>query len=76
MDCATLVPGRYVAAERGLIVALKENALAFGEGDVALRGPASRLLLVLVRRLPPDDPQIQVLGDPALLTAWLAGTPF
>jgi uncharacterized protein (TIGR03083 family) len=47
-----------------------------GKGDVALRGPASRLLLVLLRRLPPDDPQVQVLGDPALLTGWLAGTPF
>jgi uncharacterized protein (TIGR03083 family) len=47
-----------------------------GKGDVALRGPASRLLLVLLRRVPPDDPQVQVLGDPALLTGWLAGTPF
>ena len=47
-----------------------------GKGDVALRGPASRLLFVLVRRLPPDDPQVEVLGDPALLTGWLAGTPF
>jgi uncharacterized protein (TIGR03083 family) len=46
------------------------------KGDVALRGPASRLLLVLVRRVPPEDPQVQVLGDPALLTGWLAGTPF
>jgi uncharacterized protein (TIGR03083 family) len=47
-----------------------------GKGDVALRGPAARLLLVLVRRVPPDDPQVQVLGDPALLTGWLAGTPY
>jgi uncharacterized protein (TIGR03083 family) len=47
-----------------------------GKGDVALRGPASRLLLVLVRRVPPDDPQVEVLGDAALLTGWLAGTPF
>jgi uncharacterized protein (TIGR03083 family) len=47
-----------------------------GKGDVALRGPASRLLLVLLRRVPPDDPQVEVLGDPALLTGWLAGTPF
>jgi uncharacterized protein (TIGR03083 family) len=47
-----------------------------GRGDVALRGPAGRLLLVLLRRLPPDDPQVQVLGDPAVLTAWLAATPF
>ena len=47
-----------------------------GRGDVALRGPASRLLLVLLRRVPPDDPQVQVLGDPALLASWLAATPF
>jgi uncharacterized protein (TIGR03083 family) len=47
-----------------------------GKGDVALRGPASRLLFVLLRRVPPDDPQVQVLGDPALLTGWLAGTPY
>jgi uncharacterized protein (TIGR03083 family) len=47
-----------------------------GRGDVALRGPAGRLLLVLMRRVPPDDPQVQVLGDPALLDAWLAATPF
>src|SRR5215469_6280837 len=47
-----------------------------GKGDVALRGPAGRLLLVLLRRVPPDDSQVQVLGDPALLTSWLAATPF
>jgi uncharacterized protein (TIGR03083 family) len=47
-----------------------------GKGDVALRGPAARLLLVLLRRVPPDDPQVQVLGDPALLAGWLAATPF
>ncbi len=46
------------------------------KGDVALRGPAGPLLLVLLRRLPADDPQVQVLGDPALLAGWLAATPF
>ena len=46
------------------------------KGDVALRGPAGRLLLVLLRRLPPDDPQVQVLGDQSLLAAWLTATPF
>ncbi len=44
--------------------------------DVALTGPAWALLLVLVRRLPPDDPQVTVHGDKDLLTAWLAATPF
>ena len=47
-----------------------------GRGDVVLRGPAGRLLLVLLRRVPPDDPQVQVLGDPELLASWLAATPF
>ena len=47
-----------------------------GKGDVAVRGPAGSLLLVLVRRVPADDPQVQVLGDPALLDRWLAATPF
>jgi uncharacterized protein (TIGR03083 family) len=47
-----------------------------GRGDVALRGPAGRLLLVLMRRVPPEDPEVQVLGDPALLAGWLAATPF
>jgi uncharacterized protein (TIGR03083 family) len=47
-----------------------------GRGDVALRGPSGRLLLVLLRRVPPDDTQVQVLGDSALLASWLAATPF
>lgn len=46
------------------------------KGDVGVRGPAGALLLVLVRRVPPDDPQVQVLGDRALLDRWLAATPF
>ncbi|MFI5067457.1 MAG: maleylpyruvate isomerase family mycothiol-dependent enzyme [Streptosporangiales bacterium] len=47
-----------------------------GHADVALRGPASALLLVLLRRLPPDDPAVQVLGDQQVLRDWLAGTAF
>jgi uncharacterized protein (TIGR03083 family) len=46
------------------------------EADVSVRGPADRLLLALVRRLPADDPAIAVSGDVALFTGWLAGTPF
>lgn len=46
------------------------------KGDVVVRGPAGRVLLVLLRRVPPGDPQVEVLGDAALLTGWLAGTPF
>jgi uncharacterized protein (TIGR03083 family) len=47
-----------------------------GHADVALTGPAGRLLLVLVRRLPADDPQVTVHGDASVLAAWLAATPF
>jgi MDMPI C-terminal domain len=44
--------------------------------DVAVRGPAARLLLVLTRRLPPSDPSMEILGEQALLTHWLQHTPF
>lgn len=47
-----------------------------GHADVAIRGPAARLLLVLTRRVPPGDPAVQVLGDGALLARWLEHTPF
>jgi uncharacterized protein (TIGR03083 family) len=47
-----------------------------GKGDVAVRGPAWALLLLLVRRLPPDSPRVEVIGDRGLLDAWLAATPF
>jgi len=47
-----------------------------GKGDMAMRGPASVVLLVMLRRLPPDDADVEVIGDRALLDAWLAGTPF
>ena len=47
-----------------------------GKGDLALRGPASAILLVLLRRLPPDDPAVEVIGDRSLLDTWLAATPF
>lgn len=46
------------------------------KGEVAVRGPASDLLLVLMRRLPPDDPAVEVLGERPLLDAWLAATGF
>jgi uncharacterized protein (TIGR03083 family) len=47
-----------------------------GKGDVALRGPAAQLLLVLLRRVPADHTQVQVLGNAAVLADWLASTPF
>ena len=47
-----------------------------GKADVAVRGPAASLLLVLTRRLPPSHPGIEILGEQALLTHWLQHTPF
>jgi uncharacterized protein (TIGR03083 family) len=47
-----------------------------GPADVTVAGPAGRLLLVLLRRLPPDGEYVLVTGDPELLAGFLAGTPF
>jgi hypothetical protein len=47
-----------------------------GKADVAVRGPAADLLLVLTRRLPPSAPGVEILGQQALLTHWLQHTPF
>ena len=47
-----------------------------GKADVAVRGPATSLLLVLTRRLPPSHPGIEILGEHELLTHWLQHTPF
>lgn len=46
------------------------------KGDVAVRGPASALLLAVYRRIPPDDPRLDVLGDRGVLDHWLAHTAF
>jgi len=51
-------------------------AAGHAKGDMALRGPASAILLVMLRRLPPDDPAVEILGDRSLLDGWLAATPF
>ena len=46
------------------------------KADVAVRGPAVKLLLVLTRRLPPDEPGVEVLGDQELFARWLANTRY
>ena len=46
------------------------------KGTAALRGGASDLLLVLLQRLPPDTPAVQLHGDPAVLRRWLDNTRF
>jgi uncharacterized protein (TIGR03083 family) len=42
------------------------------KGDVAVRGPASSLLLMQWRRIPPDDPTLEIFGDPEIFERWLA----
>ncbi len=56
----------------GGVTVRREHAKA----DVALTGPAGRVLLVLLRRLPADDPSVTVHGDTELLSGWLAGLRF
>jgi hypothetical protein len=46
------------------------------KGTIALRGGASNLLLVLLQRLPPDTPAVQLHGDPELFRRWLDNTRF
>ena len=46
------------------------------KGTIALRGGASDLLLVLLQRLPPDTPGVQLHGDPAIFRRWLDHTRF
>jgi uncharacterized protein (TIGR03083 family) len=61
-----------VSHDTGGITVRREH----GKGDAAVRGPASGLLLMLTRRLTPEQAGAEVLGDPAVLRDWLAATPF
>ncbi|HXP20890.1 MAG TPA: maleylpyruvate isomerase family mycothiol-dependent enzyme [Streptosporangiaceae bacterium] len=53
-----------------------EVQASHARGDVAITGPAARLLLVLLRRRPATDPAVRVLGDRELLDQWLAHSSF
>jgi predicted lipid carrier protein YhbT len=46
------------------------------KADVAVRGDAGSLYLLLNRRLPADDRAIEVHGDRSTLDTWLARTIF
>lgn len=46
------------------------------KAQVAVRGPAVALLLAALRRIPADDPRIEVLGDAAVWRTWLERTGF
>ena len=51
-------------------------ARGHAKADIAVRGPAASLLLVLTRRRSPADTDIEVFGDQDLLTHWLQHTPY
>ena len=57
-----------------------DNGIAWshehGKGDVALRGPATDLLLAVVRRKTAADGGLEVFGDTAVWDGWLDRTPF
>jgi len=66
-----------ISASDGEVTVRSGSGGAGGPGrDATVTGPAGPLLLVLVRRLRPEDPRITVTGDAALLSGWLAATPF
>jgi MDMPI C-terminal domain len=46
-----------------------------GNADLTLSGPATDLLLALLRRRPVEDTVISVQGDTGLWRSWLALTP-
>ena len=72
-DDALAGPGEWTVRREPSGITVRPGG---GQAGVAIRGPAARLLFVLVRRLPPDDPALEVTGDPALLARWLGHTPF
>jgi uncharacterized protein (TIGR03083 family) len=71
-------PGEGPAAEWVIRSAGSGLSLHRGSGpaDVSVCGPAERLLLVLVRRVPAEDTALVVTGDATLFSGWLAATPF
>jgi uncharacterized protein (TIGR03083 family) len=47
-----------------------------GSDGAVVAGPAARLLLLLLRRVPAGDPAVTVSGDRAVLDRWLAAAQF
>jgi uncharacterized protein (TIGR03083 family) len=68
--------GLTVQRASGPAGASPPGARLAGTASVAVDGPAGRLLLVLLGRLPASEPAISVTGDASLLSGWLAATPF
>ena len=55
----------------GALVTTREHA----KGDLAVRGPASPLLLWAYNRVPADTDGLESFGDPALLDGWASIVP-
>jgi uncharacterized protein (TIGR03083 family) len=64
------------ASDGVLVVRAPDNSQESGSSDVTLAGPASDVLLVLMRRLPVTTPSVLVSGDAGMLDRWLALTAF
>ncbi|CAL9423824.1 maleylpyruvate isomerase family mycothiol-dependent enzyme [Streptomyces cellulosae] len=62
------------------LVRLDEDGVSWRRGHekatVALRGPLTWVLLAFYRRIPLDDPRIEVLGERAVLEHWLERATF
>jgi uncharacterized protein (TIGR03083 family) len=66
---ATDAEGEWtLAAPQGELTVERGHA----KGDVAVRGPASTLYLMLWRRVPPDHGDLERFGDETVLERWLA----
>lgn len=66
---ATDAPGEWLARREPDMVVLEHT---HSEADVAVRGPAAELLLVICRRRPLDAaPTLEVQGDRALFDHWI-----
>ena len=67
----------WLITQSGGVVVMAGPAGADGPAaDVTVTGSPEQVLLTLLRRLAPEAADITVSGDPALLTRWLAETPF
>ncbi|AKU15465.1 maleylpyruvate isomerase family mycothiol-dependent enzyme [Luteipulveratus mongoliensis] len=67
---ATDAPGEWLARREQDQVALERT---HADADVAVRGPAADLMLVLSRRRPLSAaPALEVQGDPALFDHWIS----
>ncbi|MCW0213730.1 MAG: maleylpyruvate isomerase family mycothiol-dependent enzyme [Pseudonocardia sp.] len=65
--------GEWTVRPAGGVIAWEPG---HAKGSVAVRGPAEALYLMMLGRVPADDPRLQVLGEEDVLTDWLARTSF